>query len=609
MSSSSITVMPPVAAASSSSSAPRTPFSLPRLRPFASYIRGTFLEERPTDYGAAEPRVLNDILFYADAQTRAVVVEVETERGSDPLTFQDRRNFSAFPKDDYRAFPNPIQEPDHLLRDRMIHNQSATWRELGQYHAETGQFFASPEIRHIDFSDFRGRDWESIFDTLFTQFPNLESLDFSNCNITDAEIEMLAKRLRKRTTDALTEMLGCIRTSPNAALLQNEILACALSSREPSFGQKLQELIRACESRGNREILQLAKRCQGLLKIDVNNHLNITDDGVSSLAERCSHLQYIDLGSCKDITDEGVIALAGRCPHLQYINLSECERITDRGVLALTERCPNLRHIDLSDCGHITNASVIELAKRLPNLQFIALGECSNITDDAVKALATHCPELQSINLERNSLSSHALTALAKGCSALRHINLYNSRGWNNDVAAAFARRCPNLEYIDLCYCSATDADVVALANGCPNLQSINLNGASWSFPSAVSNMAVIALAERCPNLKYVSFFNRHAITDAAVIELARQCPRLQSVEFPDGAIRTRDQILAMLNPPVPILPSKLSRCQRFTKAIGTHGQAAIAATAFIATGLIGGWTFAGAAALGGIYLKRRIWG
>jgi F-box/leucine-rich repeat protein 2/20 len=47
-----------------------------------------------------------------------------------------------------------------------------------------------------------------------------------------------------------------------------------------------------------------------------------------------------------------------------------------------------------------------------------------------------------------------------------------------------------------------------------------------------VTDAAVIALAERCPRLRSVDFEGCVELTDAAVTTLTEQCPELESARF-----------------------------------------------------------------------------
>ena len=77
------------------------------------------------------------------------------------------------------------------------------------------------------------------------------------------------------------------------------------------------------------------------------------------------------------------------------------------------------------------------------------------------------------------------------------------------------------------CHHNITDAAVLALAKGCPNLTTINLYGCR-----NITDAAVVALAEHCPNLTKSFLFSCANITDAAVIALAKHCRNLTTINL-----------------------------------------------------------------------------
>lgn len=590
-----------VAAAAGTQQAKR----LPRLRPFESYIRGSFLPEstRSTDYRMGDPAVLNQILFYLDQKTRTTVAEMETDRDLDPLTFREQRNYS--------TFVNLAEGPDSLLENRMNHNRSATWRELGRYHHLSNHFFSSPEIQHVDLSEFQGRNWESIFHTLFTSFPNLESLDLSRCDLTDAQLDILTKHVSKRTKDALTEMLRLAQAGGNSALLQKEVLACALSRKEPSFGQKLQELIDACQRRGNGEMLDLAKRCRGLLRISLTE-CQVTGDAAIALARRCPHLEHLDLGA-QNISNDALIEIAQRCQHLQHLGLAGID-ISNETVIAIAQGCPRLRYLDLGASNNqITDNSIIELAQRCPHLEYLDLS-CTGrqITDAAIIEIARRCPHLQFLDLaEAELITDAAIIEIARRCQELRCLHLTGRMTARDPTITdatvrALAQYCPHLQKFWLPAKNITNHSITELAQGCPNLQQLSLRRGGKLTDHATSGQFAA--------LRYLNLEGCNQITNAGILALARRCPNLRMQFFDFDTIYSREEILSAggrvfyRNYLFP-LPGGSSRCRRFVRALREHAPKTAAAAAFIATGLIGGWTLAGVAAVGSIFLKRRIWG
>ena len=88
--------------------------------------------------------------------------------------------------------------------------------------------------------------------------------------------------------------------------------------------------------------------------------------------------------------------------------------------------------------------------------------ETSVVTDDRFKRFIGQFPRLTSINLNYCRITDASVIEIAKGCSQLRSINLYN---------------CVMI----------TDTSVIEIAKGCSQLTSINLNNCSKITDASLS--------------------------------------------------------------------------------------------------------------------------
>ena len=107
------------------------------------------------------------------------------------------------------------------------------------------------------------------------------------------------------------------------------------------------------------------------------------------------------------------------------ISLSFSRGIGATDIMALMENCPLLRSVD---CSGLTN-----------------------LTDDVLSAMAIGCPLLKSITLRYQHMSARSKFDVLK-------------------------YRCPNGSVYDCCYevfCEVSDDGVVALVQGCPQLEII----------------------------------------------------------------------------------------------------------------------------------------
>ena len=110
------------------------------------------------------------------------------------------------------------------------------------------------------------------------------------------------------------------------------------------------------------------------------------------------------------------------------------------------------------------------------------------------------------------------------------------------------------------CHPEITDAAAITLANGCPNLDYIELNPYHWRYRvdaeeppppgevfrrfrfssswehyrcyTEITDVGVTAFAKTCRKLTHITLHRCYTITDAAVTALATHCPSLTTMDL-----------------------------------------------------------------------------
>ena len=137
--------------------------------------------------------------------------------------------------------------------------------------------------------------------------------------------------------------------------------------------------------------------------------------------------------------------------------------------------------------------------------------------------------------LERADLSDWYLTvddaavaAVASGCPQLSSLNLNSCRKITDEAVVALASGCKLLSSLSLNSCrKITDGSVEAVASGCPWLKDLGLHGCN-----KITDAAVAAVASGCPLLSSLDLGNCGKITDAAVVAVASGCKQLTSLNL-----------------------------------------------------------------------------
>ncbi|WP_029632189.1 leucine-rich repeat domain-containing protein [Zavarzinella formosa] len=129
------------------------------------------------------------------------------------------------------------------------------------------------------------------------------------------------------------------------------------------------------------------------------------------------------------------------------------------------------------------------------------------------------------VSLRRAYLPKPTLTvafarALAEQCPQLQSLNLDGAQLTDAGVTV-LAQHCPQLEYLHLAHTAVTDEGVSEVAKHCPLLQSLNLSDTS------VTDAGITAVGENCPELRFLCLSNTR-VTDAGAADFKRRRPSVR---------------------------------------------------------------------------------
>lgn len=173
--------------------------------------------------------------------------------------------------------------------------------------------------------------------------------------------------------------------------------------------------IRSCPGVGTTSLSMVGKLCPNLHHLDLSGLNEIADAGLLQLFESCNPgLVKVNISDCLNLTDEVVISLAKlHGETLELLNLDGCQMITDASLAALAQNCPLLNDLDISKCS-ITDAGVFALSSGVNhNLQVLSLSGCSMISNKSMPALENLGRTLVGLNLQHcNSITSKSIELL-----------------------------------------------------------------------------------------------------------------------------------------------------------------------------------------------------
>eukprot|EP00899_Mesostigma_viride_P023985 jgi/Mesvir1/4771/Mv22187-RA.1 len=246
----------------------------------------------------------------------------------------------------------------------------------------------------------------------------------------------------------------------------------------------------------------------------------------------------------EDIAGEGckpgtasISWLMARCPNLTTLSLAPRsdheEPWAQRERWALSWRWESLPSCSLPESvspppgttGVIATSYsclALEAARRYPRLTYLNLAGWRGVSDAGLRALAESCPNLTALDVSGCPVYGSGILAVARSCPRLRRLGMTACKSYDLDsTLVEIARRCPQLEALDVDYSEVTDEGVAALAHGCPLLRRLVL-------PKRVTSSSIKEVAQHCPLLEHLGI---HSISDAMLESLAAHCPRLQRLE------------------------------------------------------------------------------
>jgi hypothetical protein len=209
----------------------------------------------------------------------------------------------------------------------------------------------------------------------------------------------------------------------------------------------------------------------------------------------CIGLERIYLTGYKQLSQAGIRQLTNKYRDLQHVSLNGCSWVSDAGVTELTEICSHLRSIDLSACREVTNKSLAALADNCHGLEHVLLSKCMGISDSGVVLLAIKCRELQHVNLNECRLSDEGVMALANNCPCLRSIDVSTCTQISDMAVTELVGKCQHLEHINLRGCPQFDVKLQSKINAtlASRFKSPNRDVHKYKYRAKVLTLALIA--------------------------------------------------------------------------------------------------------------------
>ncbi|KAH1081623.1 hypothetical protein J1N35_021384 [Gossypium stocksii] len=254
-------------------------------------------------------------------------------------------------------------------------------------------------------------------------------------------------------------------------------------------------LSQSCTDINSFHLYRILARFQHLEYLSLSGCIEILDSTLSYLKPYGSKLQTLCLDCCFKISDYGISLVGDGCPFLTTISLYRCS-ITDTGLEALANACLALRHVNLAYCPCISDSGLRALSQGCRELQAVKISNCRGVSGVGLRGCSS---TLVYIDAECCYLEPEGIMSIVSG-GGLKFLNIAglscsNFRNGLEAIGNGFAAR---LKILNLRMCrSVTNASIVAIAKGCPQLQEWNL-----ALCHEVRVLGWASIGSNCHNLK-----------------------------------------------------------------------------------------------------------
>lgn len=245
----------------------------------------------------------------------------------------------------------------------------------------------SPDLKHLNLRGLHSVVSSTCYMILARDVDNLQSLDVSLCRRLPAAalLELNQPGLKRLTAAKLVSMDNeAIRRFPT----------CFPQLRHLDIGYSKQIADEAFKSWPSLE--EGGTRLEGLR---LSGCVRLTDQTCLNLVGKVSQLRYLELANIGgNLRDGGLTKLIDACPQLVKLDVEDAINLTDKLLTSLTppkhqqiHGPPSpLDHLNITNIPDLSEACIIRLIRACPKLRILECANSSTVSDLVVKAFAHH---------------------------------------------------------------------------------------------------------------------------------------------------------------------------------------------------------------------------
>ena len=336
------------------------------------------------------------------------------------------------------------------------------------------------------------------------------------------------------------------------------------------------------------KLIHSQKFLQSIIYLDISRvNIYIENEHLKTLIKNCSNLQELYLSSTNcQITNKTLLLLSKYCPKLSIIDFNTKPLTYYRtigGLKTFIKHCKNLKNIkflfDLLDitqlndivytgevCGNCITTMDINLEgtyhdhlftfvlNRLTDMLIQTYNNLTRISLTGVYDIDIEGDEVPSAEAGR---AIDALLVSHLGLEQLTLTSLYISIQTANVLTSM-----NKLTKLELLWCYFDDESIILLSTALPQLTHVDLIG------SSITDVAIVAVAQNCTELESLDISEQVLLTDASMYALAKHCPKLQVLTMRELVLVTDPGLHAVVKGCPLLRELNLSLCSKLGACI-----------------------------------------
>jgi F-box/leucine-rich repeat protein 2/20 len=268
----------------------------------------------------------------------------------------------------------------------------------------------------------------------------------------------------------------------------------------------------------------------------------------------------------QQITSEALIKIMLRAgAFVKNLNLRGCVQLRDQwlslGTRMTNQECRNLENFSIEGC-KIERSSIHFFLLRNPKLLHINMPSMQNINNATMKIIASHCPQLEMLNIDWCSqIDARGLKRVMQSCSRLTDLRASEIRGLDDKefMLELFTRN--TLERLILQYCDTlTDEALLWMIQGIEPETDIltervivpprRLRHLDISRCRGLTDKGIKALAHNVPYMEGLRLCQNTLLTDDAFTDLLTTMPQLTHLEVEECELLTNATLTTLAKGP-----------------------------------------------------------